>query len=188
MIIDYRPIDTIPWHRLTTCYGRATDIPTLIAEKKYDELAQLIEHQGTLWQATPWALQQLLFRLQNSSVDEVTSDEIDLYLAVSSAFVWEEATSQPVEHMDELLQEKWLWDEDSDEDDDEMEWEEEVARGYEEQAFVSYFLYSEKQLHDMFPKFREIAKLRADLTESVSELITCLDNRPFETIISNLTK
>ncbi|MDL1163074.1 hypothetical protein PAEVO_61750 [Paenibacillus sp. GM2FR] len=53
-------VTSVPWQRLTTAYGRGTDIPRLLETGQYKELANLIEHQGTLWQTTPWALLMLL--------------------------------------------------------------------------------------------------------------------------------
>jgi hypothetical protein len=101
MQIAYQEMLTIPWHRLTTAYGRGTKIPELIKMEQYGKLAQLIEHQGTLWQVTPWAMQQLLHTLPNRSVESVKKEEIQLYIAVASAFTWDELTSSPVQHMDE---------------------------------------------------------------------------------------
>ena len=60
-------VHDVPWHRLTTSYGRGTDFPayfeTLI---KMDDLNSVkntlyalttnIEHQSTLWHATPFAM------------------------------------------------------------------------------------------------------------------------------------
>ncbi|MEK5484771.1 MULTISPECIES: hypothetical protein [Lysinibacillus] len=43
-------IPSIPWLQLTTPYGRGTAIPQLIEQEQYIELAELVEHQGTLWQ------------------------------------------------------------------------------------------------------------------------------------------
>ena len=57
----------IPWHRLTTAYGRATGFPEYfdVLSKMEDleainnageEVAINIEHQSTLWHSTPFAL------------------------------------------------------------------------------------------------------------------------------------
>ena len=65
--IETVQISDIPWYRLTTSYGRATDFPgaldTLWAMESIDavdeageEIALNIEHQSTLWHATPFAL------------------------------------------------------------------------------------------------------------------------------------
>ena len=57
-------IPNIPWRQLTTPYGRGTAIPQLIEQEQYTQLADLIEHQGTLWQVTPWVLLILLKSLK----------------------------------------------------------------------------------------------------------------------------
>ena len=55
----------VPWHRLTTAYGRGTDFPAhLIVLEQMRDLASVkkslyvfttnLEHQGTLWHATPF--------------------------------------------------------------------------------------------------------------------------------------
>jgi len=60
-------IDEIPWHRLTTAYGRATDFPEYLRilsemrdikamEAAGEQLAINISHQSTLWHSTPFAL------------------------------------------------------------------------------------------------------------------------------------
>ena len=54
----------IPWKELTTPYGRGTDIPRLIENRNYKELNNLLEHQETLWQVTPWGVYFLLIQLE----------------------------------------------------------------------------------------------------------------------------
>ena len=60
-------IEDVPWHRLPTTYGRAALFPQYfeILENMQDtdkienalyEIATNIEHQSTLWYATPFAL------------------------------------------------------------------------------------------------------------------------------------
>ncbi|MCT6925783.1 hypothetical protein [Metasolibacillus sp.] len=174
MQIVYKEVASIPWHRLTTAYGRGTEIPELIKHEQYGQLAQLIEHQSTLWQVTPWTIQQLLYTLPNRPIESITQEEIQLYEIVASAFTWEELTSNPVQHMDELLQEKWLW---SEIEDDELGWEEEEPRGYEQCAFVSYYVYSEYQMYEAIPIFQRIASRREHLAPSLLELIALLESR-----------
>lgn len=65
--IETVQISDIPWHRLTTSYGRATNFPTELdvlwkmesidaVDAAGEEIALNIEHQSTLWHATPFAL------------------------------------------------------------------------------------------------------------------------------------
>ena len=69
--IETVKVSDIPWHRLTTTYGRATDFPSHLEvlwdmknvdaiDTAGEALAQNIEHQSTLWHATPFALIFLL--------------------------------------------------------------------------------------------------------------------------------
>ncbi|MDU1247306.1 MAG: hypothetical protein E6974_03855, partial [Veillonella sp.] len=89
--IETVQISDIPWHRLTTSYGRATDFPraldTLWVMESIDavdvagkELALNIEHQSTLWHSTPFALIFLL-RTFKKAVEEQRHNKVARYLA-----------------------------------------------------------------------------------------------------------
>ncbi|WP_353733875.1 hypothetical protein [Oscillibacter sp.] len=65
--ITHLKVTDVPWHRLTTAYGRGTDFPAHLAvlEQMRDlafvkeslyELTTNMEHQGTLWHATPFGM------------------------------------------------------------------------------------------------------------------------------------
>ncbi|MNJ57925.1 hypothetical protein D3C77_535360 [compost metagenome] len=148
-------INSIPWQRLTTAYGRGTELPQLIANKEYHKITDLIEHQGTLWQVTPWVLLVLLQELAEKQIEQVTADEILLYLAVAAVIPLAELdASKTVGMMDNLLDEKYLWS--VNEDEDEFEWENHEARGYDSQAFLSYYYYSYELLRGAIPLFKQI--------------------------------
>nr|WP_188066531.1 hypothetical protein [Brevibacillus brevis] len=167
--------NNIPWQRLTTAYGRGTDIPQLIQTGQYEELANLIEHQSTLWQTTPWVLLILLQKLSKQKPEQVSLQEIQLYLAVASAINVDEMDLQhAVETMNELLDEKYLWPED--EEDDELWWEEEEPRGYEQEAFFSYFSYSYLLLKDAIPVFTAIMEENDKLAPAIQELLLMLQS------------
>ncbi|WGV60042.1 hypothetical protein QIH01_02565 [Brevibacillus brevis] len=167
--------NNIPWQRLTTAYGRGTDIPQLIQTGQYEELANLIEHQSTLWQTTPWVLLILLQKLSKQKPEQVSLQEIQLYTAVASAINADEMDSQhAVETMNELLDEKYLWSED--EEDDELWWEEEEPRGYEQEAFFSYFSYSYLLLKDAIPVFTAIMEENEKLAPAIQELLLMLQS------------
>lgn len=173
--------DSIPWQRLTTAYGRGTDIPRLIETGQYEELASLIEHQSTLWQTTPWVLLILLQELAKQRPEQVSSQEIQLYLAVASAINVDEMDSQnAVETMNELLDEKYLWPED--EEDDELWWEEEEPRGYEQEAFFSYYSFSYLLLKDAIPVFTAIMKGNDKLAPAIQELLLMLQSKDASTV------
>ena len=65
--ITHLKVTDVPWHRLTTAYGRGTDFPEHFAvlEQMRDlasvkeslyELTTNMEHQSTLWHATPFGM------------------------------------------------------------------------------------------------------------------------------------
>ncbi|MBP1905812.1 hypothetical protein J2Z32_002460 [Paenibacillus turicensis] len=170
-------LGSIPWQRLTTAYGRGTEIPQLIADMKYRKISELIEHQGTLWQVTPWVLLVLLQELREKQPEQITADEINLYLVVAEVIPIEELdldSSTAVKTMDMLLDEKYLWP--VDEEEDELEWEEEEAIGYDTQAFRSYYYFSYVLLQEALPVFKRILAEHGndDIRSDIEELIGLL--------------
>lgn len=170
-------LGSIPWQRITTAYGRGTEIPQLIADKKYREISELIEHQGTLWQVTPWVLRVLLQELREKQPEQISADEVNLYLAVAEVIPIEELSldsSIAVKTMDLLLDEKYLWP--VDEEEDELEWEEEEAIGYDIQAFRSYYYFSYVLLQEALPVFKRILAEHGDddIRSDIEELIALL--------------
>lgn len=178
MIDETQPVTSIPWHRLTTAYGRGTDVPDLIKTKRYNELANLIEHQSTLWQVTPWVLMELLQELTKRQLEpeQVALEEIELYLAVASAFTGHDMESlDPVGAMNELLDEKYLWPEDDQED--EVQWEEEEPPGYDPEAFSSYYYYSYILLKRAAPVLAAIKEKNQILAPAIEELMLLLERK-----------
>ncbi|UNK18420.1 hypothetical protein MNQ98_29155 [Paenibacillus sp. N3/727] len=166
--------NSVPWQRLTTAYGRGTDIPRLMEKGQYEELANLIEHQGTLWQTTPWVLFMLLRELAKQKPEKVSSEEVELYLAVASAITVEYMDSQnTVETMSELLDEEYLWPEN--EEEDELRWEEEEPPGYETEVFFSYYYFSYLLLMDAVPVFTAIMNGNDKHAPAIRELLLLLE-------------
>lgn len=166
-------IPNIPWQQLTTPFGRGAAIPQLIEQEQYQQLAELIEHQGTLWQVTPWVLLILLKKLASKNTEDISLQEIELYLAVAQAITEEYLDSaHTVQTMQELLDVKYLWTED--EEDDELEWEEETPRGYEQQAFLGYYYFSHLLLQEALPIFTAINAHNKEAAEDLDELLTLL--------------
>ena len=65
--ITHLKVADVPWHRLTTAYGRGTDFPAHLTvleqmrdlasvKKSLYELTTNMEHQSTLWHATPFGM------------------------------------------------------------------------------------------------------------------------------------
>ena len=68
-------IEEVPWHRITTAYDMASDFPEFFneiwamdslasVEDALSEIMNDIEHQGTLWHSTPFAMIFLIMPLQ----------------------------------------------------------------------------------------------------------------------------
>lgn len=165
----------IPWQRLTTPYGRGTDIPQLIETRQYKALAELIEHQSTLWQVTPWVLRELLHDLKQRAADpeNVTLDEIELYIAVASSFSGQQIGSGPEEEMqmNELLDERYLWP--VNEEEDELLWEEQPT-SYEPEPFFGYYYFSYLLLKQVEPVFTALLNGNQELALAIRELQSLL--------------
>lgn len=159
--IETVQVSDIPWHRLITTYGRATDFPTELdvlwnmesietINAAGEELAQNIEHQSTLWHATPFAM-IFLFRIFKKAQEERTQNEVAHYLAeqlvdlftviaecIRDGLVLEHA--DPLPHFVDMLNEEYLWSEEYDEDEDVLRYEEEDV--FPDDLFFSFYYYS----------------------------------------------
>lgn len=159
--IETVQVSDIPWHRLTTTYGRATDFPaeldvlwnmeSMDAVDAAGEALELnIEHQSTLWHATPFAMIFLL-RIFKKALEERTQNEVAHYLAeqlvdlftviaecIRDGLVLEHA--DPLPHFVDMLNEEYLWSEEYDEDEDVLRYEEEDV--FPDDLFFSFYYYS----------------------------------------------
>ena len=159
--IETVKVSDIPWHRLTTTYGRATDFPTELdvlwnmesietINAAGEELAQNIEHQSTLWHATPFAM-IFLFRIFKKAQEERTQNKVAQYLAeqlvdlfsviaecIQDGLLLEHA--DPLPCFEDMLNEEYLWSEEYDEDEDVLRYEEEDV--FPDDLFFSFYYYS----------------------------------------------
>lgn len=159
--IETVQISDIPWHRLTTSYGRATDFPKELdvlwkmesidaVDTAGKEIALNIEHQSTLWHSTPFALIFLL-RTFKKAVEEQRHNEMARYLAgalvelfiviaesIRDGLVLEHADSLP--NFVDMLDEEYLWSEVYDEDEDIIRYEEDEV--FPDDLFFSFYYYS----------------------------------------------
>ncbi len=159
--IETVQISDIPWHRLTTSYGRATNFPTELdvlwkmesidaVDAAGEEIALNIEHQSTLWHSTPFALIFLL-RTFKKAVEEQRHNEVARYLAealvelfiviaesIRDGLVLEHA--DPLPNFVDMLDEKYLWSEVYDEDEDMIRYEEDEV--FPDDLFFSFYYYS----------------------------------------------
>lgn len=159
--IETVQVSDIPWHRLTTTYGRATDFPTELdvlwnmesietINAAGEELAQNIEHQSTLWHATPFAM-IFLFRIFKKAQEERTQNKVAQYLAeqlvdlfsviaecIRDGLLLEHA--DPLPCFEDMLNEEYLWSGEYDEDEDILRYEEEEV--FPDDLFFSFYYYS----------------------------------------------
>ena len=185
--IETVKVSDIPWHRLTTTYGRATDFPAHLEvlwdmkdvdaiDVAGEELAQNIEHQSTLWHATPFALIFLL-RIFKKAVEEQGHNEIARYLVKELAelfIIIAECIRDGLmlEHVDQLsnfedmLNEEYLWPEEYDKD--VLRYEEEEV--FPDDLFFSFYYYSLQVLLLCKPLLDKNNKYEVTLLELLTEI------------------
>ena len=187
--IETVKVSDIPWHRLTTTYGRATAFPAYLEvlwdmkdvdaiDAAGEELAQNIEHQSTLWHATPFALIFLL-RIFKKAVEEQGHNQIARYLVKELAelfIIIAECIRDGLmlEHVDQLsnfedmLNEEYLWSEEYDEDEDVLRYEEEEV--FPDNLFFSFYYYSLQVLLLCKPLLDKNNKYEVTLLELLTEI------------------
>lgn len=187
--IETVKVSDIPWHRLTTSYGRATDFPAYLEvlwdmkdvdaiDAAGEELSQNIEHQSTLWHATPFAMVFLL-RIFKKALEERTQNEVAHYLAeqlvdlftviaecIRDGLVLEHA--DPLPHFVDMLNEEYLWSEEYDEDEDMIRYEEDEV--FPDDLFFSFYYYSLQVLLLGRPLLDKNNEQEAELLELLIEI------------------
>ena len=189
--IETAQISDIPWHRLTTSYGRATDFPKELdvlwkmesidtVDEAGKEIALNIEHQSTLWHSTPFALIFLL-RTFKKAVEEQRHNEVARYLAealvelfiviaesIRDGLVLEHA--DPLPNFVDMLNEEYLWSEEYDEDEDMIRYEEDEV--FPDDLFFSFYYYSLQVLLLGRPLLDKNNEQEAELLELLIEMST----------------
>ena len=187
--IETVKVSDIPWHRLTTTYGRATDFPAHLEvlwdmtdvdaiDAAGEELAQNIEHQSTLWHATPFAMVFLL-RIFKKALEERTQNEVAHYLVeqlvdlftviaecIRDGLMLEHADQLP--NFEDMLNEEYLWSEEYDEDEDALRYEEEDV--FPDDLFFSFYYYSLQVLLLCKPLLNKANEGEANLLELLTEI------------------
>ena len=187
--IETVKVSDIPWHRLTTTYGRATDFPAHLEvlwdmknvdaiDAAGEELAQNIEHQSTLWHATPFALIFLL-RIYKKAVEEQGHNEVARYLVkelvelfiitaecIRDGLMLEHADQLP--NFEDMLNEEYLWSEEYDEDEDILRYEEEDV--FPDDLFFSFYYYSLQVLLLAIPLLDKSHEGEANLLDLLTEI------------------
>lgn len=161
LYIQELKMDEVPWHRITTAYGRATEFPQYFkimwdmedkseVEKALNEVISNMEHQGTLWHSTPFAM-IFLVRIFRKAISEKGNNEMadfivehllnffDLVsLCCKDADEWEHEEQLPF--FSDMLKEEYLWSEEYNEEEDIMRYEEDEA--FPDNLFYSFYYYS----------------------------------------------
>ena len=187
--IETVQVSDIPWHRLTTTYGRATDFPTELdvlwnmesietINAAGEELAQNIEHQSTLWHTTPFAM-IFLFRIFKKAQEERTQNKVAQYLAeqlvdlfsviaecIRDGLLLEHA--DPLPCFEDMLNEEYLWSEEYDEDEDVLRYEEEDV--FPDDLFFSFYYYSLQVLLLAIPLLDKSHEGEANLLDLLTEI------------------
>ena len=187
--IETVKVSDIPWHRLTTTYGRATDFPAHLEvlwdmkdvdaiDVAGEELAQNIEHQSTLWHATPFAMVFLL-RIFKKALEERTQNEVAHYLVeqlvdlftviaecIRDGLMLEHA--DPLPKFEDMLNEEYLWSEEYDEDEDILRYDEEEV--FPDDLFFSFYYYSLQVLLLCKPLLDKNNKYEVTLLELLTEI------------------
>ena len=182
--IDQLTLEGVPWHRLTTPYGRGDELPKLLkdlsslknresVESSVRKISHLIEHQGTLWHVTPFATVFLarIFRsaLADASTNPVAHQVVDHIGELFAVLLESVRDAQKLEHADplpkfvDLLTEDSLWPDD--EDHDELRWEEEEV--FSDSMFYSFWFYTKEVLTNALNGLEEVPQ---EFTESISSL------------------
>jgi len=163
--IENVKVRDIPWHRLTTAYKRATDFDKYFdvlfkmkskedVEEAGNEIAVNIEHQDTLWQATPFAC-IFLYRVFKKALNDRDKNPVAVYLVPELAelfgYIFEAVNivedmehPDPLPHFKDMLSEEYLWSEVYDEEEDEMRWDE--GDVFPDDLYYSFYYYSKQVL------------------------------------------
>lgn len=182
--IDQLTLEGVPWHRLTTPYGRGDELPKLLkdlsslknresVESSVRKISHLIEHQGTLWHVTPFATVFLArivrSALADASTNPVAHQAVDHIGELFAVLLESVRDAQKLEHADplpkfvDLLTEDSLWPDD--EEDDELRWEEEEV--FSDSMFYSFWFYTKEVLTNALNGLEEVPQ---EFTESISSL------------------
>lgn len=154
-------VTDVPWHRLTTAYGRGTEFPAHLAVLEQMEdmdavkeslyaLTANMEHQSTLWHATPFGMvfmcrilkKALTESGQNPAAHFLAGELLDFFACILQCFHDgdEMEHTSPLPCFSDLLKEEYLWSEEYHEEEDEMRYEEDEA--FPADLFYSFYYYS----------------------------------------------
>ena len=133
-------LEDVPWHRITTAYGRATNFPDYFQtiwkmEKKkevqiaLEEITYNIEHQSTLWHATPFAI-IFLVRIFDNAISKIDTNPcakfiveylLDFFFVIADCChdLDDAVGEEPFPYFADIIQETYLFPEEYNEEEDE---------------------------------------------------------------------
>ena len=172
--IENVKVRDIPWHRLTTAYKRATDFDKYFdvlfkmkskedVKEAGNEIAVNIEHQSTLWHATPFAC-IFLYRIFKKALEDRDKNpvadylvpelaELFVYIVEAVNIVEDMEHTNPLVNFKDMLSEEYLWSEVYDEEEDEMRWDE--GNVFPDDLYYSFYYYSKQVLLLLKPLLKE---------------------------------
>ena len=183
-------VTDVPWHRVTTAYGRGTDFPANLAvleqmrdsgavKKSLYELTTNMEHQSTLWHATPFGmvfLSRILEKAlaesgQNPTAHFLAGELLDFFACILQCFRDgdEMEHAEPLPRFSDLLKEEYLWSEEYDEEEDEVRYEEDEVFPADE--FYSFYYYSWQAMLDYRSVLEQAPAEFAEPAAAVLELL-----------------
>lgn len=192
--ITHLTVADVPWHRLTTAYGRGTDFPThfqilwemddLQAVKNaLYELTTNMEHQSTLWHATPFGM-VFLTRILIAAFEKETQNPIAHFLTEElSDFICcvlqcvrdgdEMDHADALPRFSDMLKEEYLWSEEYDGEEDEMRYEEDEV--FPDDLFYSFYEYSRQAVLAYQDKLRQHQS--TEFTPNIAAVLALVERR-----------
>ena len=185
--IEHVEPEAINWSRLSTPYGRANDLPDYLSAiadgdiSLMEQVMELIEHQGTLWQSTPFALIFMTRIFSKTTDEECISALTNAFLNITEACreQFDNFTlPRPLESIIELLDDDNLMQEfDNEEDEEEADEEYWEEGGYSDELFSSFFVYSYEIIMLQHKKIEALTSSSdEELAETASKLAELLMN------------
>lgn len=169
-------LEDVPWHRITTAYGRATNFPDYFQtiwkmEKKKEvqialqEITSDIEHQSTLWHATPFAI-IFLVRIFDDAISKIATNPcakfiveylLDFFFVIAGCcldldeeILDDKITEEPLPYFADIIQETYLFPEEYNEEEDEDDY------SLLDDILYSFWYYSREALSLCLPALEKL--------------------------------
>ena len=159
--IETVQVSDIPWHRLTTSYGRGTDFPN-----QFDVLWKMDSIE-----AVDVAGEDIALNIEQNKVAHYLAEQlVELFTVIveciRDGLLLEHA--DPLPCFEDMLNEEYLWSEEYDEDEDVLRYEEEDV--FPDDLFFSFYYYSLQVLLLCKPLLNKANEGEANLLELLTEI------------------